>query len=88
MQLSILPDSAVNVSNKVFFSYVIHDLSSESHYLVSVNVSICYEPNNCSLSEVILKDVMFPKAVCNFKSTDFKLPGTQMIAVGQYKLFN
>lgn len=58
-------------------SYVIYDLSSEFYFLMSVNVSICYEFNNCFLLEVVVQDVMFFKFVCDFKSISFKMIGKQ-----------
>ncbi|XP_078340727.1 uncharacterized protein LOC144627474 [Crassostrea virginica] len=60
-------------------SYIIYDLVSDSHYMMSVNVSVCYEPDNCTLTENVVENGMFPKPVCDFKSTDFVIPGFSMI---------
>lgn len=53
---------------------------------MSVNVSICYEFNNCFLLEVVVQDVMFFKFVCDFKSISFKMIGKWFILVRYYKI--
>lgn len=64
----------VVLMSKLSFSYIIFDLVSDSHYMMSVNISVCYEPDNCTLTENIVQNTMFPKPVCDFKSTDFVIP--------------
>ncbi|XP_062603466.1 uncharacterized protein LOC134265233, partial [Saccostrea cucullata] len=59
-------------------SYVIYDLILDSHYMMSVNLSVCYEPDNCTLTEIIVRNVMFPKPVCNFMAKDFFIPSFSM----------
>ncbi|XP_062581277.1 uncharacterized protein LOC134243073, partial [Saccostrea cucullata] len=56
-------------------SYTLYDLPFDSHYMLSVNISICYEPNHCILTESILKDMMLPRPVCDFKITTYDKPG-------------
>lgn len=50
--------------------------------MMSVNVSVCYEPDNCTLTENVVENGMFPKPVCDFKSTDFVIPGN--VPLNQY----
>ena len=50
--------------------------------MISVNVSVCYEPDNCTLTENVVENGMFPKPVCDFKSTDFVIPGN--VPLNQY----
>ena len=56
-------------------SYIIYDLSGVGKYMVSANVSVCYEPSSCVFTDIILIDVRFPKPTCNYQSTDYNLPG-------------
>ena len=57
-------------------SYIFYDLSGVGKYMVSANVSVCYEPSSCVFTDIILIDVRFPKPTCNYQSTDYNLPGT------------
>jgi hypothetical protein len=59
-------------------SYLVFDLVSDAHYMMSVNISVCYEPDNCTLTETIVLDMMFPKPVCDFDSKDYIIPGNYM----------
>lgn len=59
-------------------SYMVYDLVSDSHYMMSVNISVCYEPDNCTLTENILENGMFPKPVCDFGSADFEIPSKHL----------
>ena len=47
--------------------------------MMSVNVSVCYEPDNCTLTENVVENGMFPKPVCDFKSTDFVIRGNVLL---------
>ena len=58
------------------YSYLIYDLWWEGAYLVSVNISACFEAQgSCLLIETIMSAVKLPKATCGFKTDDFKIAG-------------
>jgi hypothetical protein len=61
-----------------FDSYLVFDLVSDAHYMMSANISVCYEPDNCTLTEMIVHNMMFPKPVCDFDSKDYTIPGKYM----------
>lgn len=44
----------VVLMSKFFFSYIIFDLVSDLYYMMSVNISVCYELDNCILIENIV----------------------------------
>lgn len=58
-----------------FASYVIYDLTGVEEYMMSANVSVCYEPDSCVFTDIVLVDVRFPKPNCNYKSPDYNMPG-------------
>lgn len=43
--------------------------------MMSANVSVCYEPDSCVFTDIVLVDVRFPKPNCNYKSSDYNIPG-------------
>lgn len=43
--------------------------------MMSANVSVCYEPDSCVFTDIVLVDVRFPKPNCNYKSSDYNMPG-------------
>lgn len=44
----------VILMSKFFLSYIIFDLVSDFYYMMSVNISVCYESDNCILIENIV----------------------------------
>lgn len=54
---------------------MLFDLPVDSHYMLSVNISVCYEPDQCILTESVLQDTMLPKPLCDFKTTTYDIPG-------------
>lgn len=44
----------VILMSKFFLSYIIFDLVSDFYYMMSVNISVCYELDNCILIENIV----------------------------------
>lgn len=58
-----------------FASYIIYDLTGVEEYMMSANVSVCYEPDSCVFTDIVLVDVRFPKPNCNYKSSDYNMPG-------------
>ncbi|XP_033724553.1 uncharacterized protein LOC117314596 [Pecten maximus] len=64
--------SLVGMAN---LDYLIVDLESEDSFVVSVNISICFESSDaCEVSKTILDSVKMKKPVCNW-GTDFLIPG-------------
>lgn len=54
---------------QILFSYQVEDLESEKKYMVSLNLSICFESHGpCVVSIPVLKNARLPKAVCDWKS--------------------
>ncbi|XP_062582876.1 uncharacterized protein LOC134244633, partial [Saccostrea cucullata] len=53
---------------------VIQNLYNEHKYLLSMNISQCYEPDNCDVHHVLFKNSLIPKAVCDW-SRDFQIKG-------------
>lgn len=58
------------------FRYIVEELQSSNEYLVSVNISVCLEPNKskCYIQTQIVKDLLITKPQCNW-NMDFKTPG-------------
>ncbi|KAK3101942.1 hypothetical protein FSP39_007535 [Pinctada imbricata] len=56
--------------------YIIWDLSEENVYIVTMNISACFESSgDCLVQETIISQVNLPKPSCNYKSADYKIPG-------------
>ena len=54
---------------------MIDDLDSERKFLVSLNLSVCFESKGpCLISMPVLRKTQLPKALCDWKS-DFVDPG-------------
>lgn len=70
-----------------FASYIIYDLTGVEEYMMSANVSVCYEPDSCVFTDIVLVDVRFPKPNCNYKSSDYNMPGI-VIYIYIFMLFN
>ena len=70
------------------FSYIVYDLPVDSHYMMSVNISVCYDPSHCVLTENILDNMMLPKSSCDFKTTRYDIPGmTSNLGIYIQKIF-
>ncbi|VDI45263.1 Hypothetical predicted protein [Mytilus galloprovincialis] len=56
--------------------YIVDELQSSNEYLVSVNISVCFEPNKsqCYIQTQIVKDLLITKPQCNW-NMHFKTPG-------------
>ena len=53
----------------IYFSYVIENLESERKFMVSLNLSICFESHGpCVVNIPILKNTQLPKSICDWKS--------------------
>ncbi|KAL3873935.1 hypothetical protein ACJMK2_037012, partial [Sinanodonta woodiana] len=69
----------LTLRNVIRISYSVFDLASEKKYLLSLNLSICFEADTCLVSEPVLKNVKLPKVLCDWNSgfliPDFSLEG-------------
>lgn len=64
--------------NHAIFSYTIDDLKGEKQFLVTMEISVCFEANGpCALTIPILEEVRLPKPLCNLDS-GFSLSGTYL----------
>ena len=53
-----------------------YNLANERKYLVSVNVSVCYETSGeCEFTAVILENVKLSKLDCDWGLQSFTVPG-------------
>ncbi|KAK3101936.1 hypothetical protein FSP39_007496 [Pinctada imbricata] len=69
---------SVNISliGYAYGNYLIADLPNNNQFLVSMNISVCYESDgSCLLNETVMSGVALPKPSCNYKSIDYKIPG-------------
>ncbi|XP_052067236.1 uncharacterized protein LOC127706620 [Mytilus californianus] len=64
------------VKGTLGMEYIVEELQSSKEYLVSVNISVCFEPNKskCYIQRPIAKDLLISKPQCNW-NMDFKTPG-------------
>ena len=64
-------------------SFIIYDLSSEGsygQYLISMNISVCYEASAaCDTVITVFENTLLPKTLCDWNK-DFKDPGTVLSA--------
>ncbi|VDI06314.1 Hypothetical predicted protein [Mytilus galloprovincialis] len=59
----------VKLHGVVHLDYQVEDLESEKKFMVSLNLSICFESHGpCVVSIPVLKNARLPKAVCDWKS--------------------
>lgn len=47
---------------------------NDHKYLLSLNISQCYEPDSCGVQQVVLKNSVIPKDVCDW-SMDYLIKG-------------
>ena len=67
----------------VYSSYVIENLESERKFMVSLNLSICFESHSpCVVSIPVLKNTQLPKSICDWKS-DFIDPSKYYLLAGR-----
>jgi hypothetical protein len=50
----------------IFFSFIIYDLYAENEYLISMNLSVCFEPDNCQVVYDIFINVRMPRPTCDW----------------------
>lgn len=55
--------------------------------MMSANVSVCYEPDSCVFTDIVLVDVRFPKPNCNYKSSDYNMPGIFIYIYSCYSIW-
>ena len=61
-------------SHYIFSSYMIEDIPGESMYLVSMNISYCYEDGQpCYMVTTVFDNTRLPKDICEWK-TDYHIP--------------
>ena len=57
-----------------FTSITIVNLGSRNEYLINMDVSVCFEENDCEFSHEVLVNAYLPKPLCNQKN-GFTIPG-------------
>lgn len=68
-------------------SFVVENLYRERSYLLSANISQCYEDNQeCGVNHVLFTNSLLPKAVCDW-SSDFRIASKLIHVVVFVRLF-
>ena len=62
------------------FRYQVYNLMSERKYLVSFNVSVCYESSgDCEFTVTVLDNVKLPKLKCEWGLESFIIEGKSLL---------
>lgn len=71
----------IHVSFHFCFSFTVENLYREGAYLLSANISQCYEANqDCAINHVLFTNSLLPKSVCNW-SSDYKIASKLTICI-------
>ncbi|CAC5374575.1 unnamed protein product [Mytilus coruscus] len=67
----------VDLNGVIRMNFIIHDLYAENEYLISLNISVCFEQNSCQLVYDIFNNVRLPRPTCDwnkqFQISDFSI---------------
>lgn len=69
------------ILNIFFYSFTIDDLPDDKMFIVSMNVSVCFDANSTCEDDIVnvLDSALLPKQQCKY-SEDFNVEGTIIIA--------